>query len=732
MSYLEQRELLRSPPERHQDRIVSLALIICTLLFNLPTMRDGLFFDDHWYRAMIRSSGWGYLSQVESCSFELPGHIAKLWWQDHPLKIRHARPVAMLILKTEYLLTGGYPPAMHLLSILWHAATAVMVFHLVRWLHCERRWAFLAGAVFILNPQAVFTVGWISAQHAIISTCLLTAAILAYASASTIEATRRSRRSHVLYQVGWSQVRIGWLVLAIVLWGLSLFCHEVAIVFPLLVMLLDAGYGRSSLLLYRLPIHAVLWSLALAYSYWRWVIFIPSSVPMPWELLAPHNNSLSWGTGKLVQLLFSVMCWTPMFMDGILSGDWLSNHLLIDVAVLFVMGAILAWYRYASGELRCRFLWPIWIVAGLVPTIPMFTLPCFSYLPFVAYAIMMTIMLRRLPSKPRLILLIGMFVVMIGLGGIYRSLWRAIIQSEQLIISDITSTTPIPEPGCQVFFINLPVVAIHTPAALREAYGLQDLATPPDMEGHILTLAPHPLVMDQPSVVEQLNDFEILVSTPAPGYFSGPTQSILLDYTRKPENGLYQGLVVEGNLFDTTIVEADDKGIRKLRFKFHLPLSSPHFYFYICSSERPAYRRLFEFSQHPMAEEHVSLFANAQSDNPDIRNRARRQLARMALPLAIQLGDPIQNDLDDTTVPSNQALGDLEKWWHAVNASQLIMERERWLADHKDRLMERDKYFSLAGLAQCLLQADLFLPAHLEATTSNRMSAKTVPNPDPR
>lgn len=706
LSYLEQRILLRSRPERRRDLLVSCGLLLVVLAAHGTSLWDGLFLEDHWHRAVIRTSGWGLDAQRQSATFDLPGQLAQLWWQEQPLHQSWARPVAMLILKIEYHLVGGSPVGLHAFGLLWHTVAAILVFHLARWMMLSRGWSFLAGTCFALNPHSAVTASWISAQAATISTCFLLGAVLAYAAASAVERTRRSRRSHRLYQIGWVPVRIAWLATALVLWLLAVLSFETAIIFPILVIALDAGYGRWPLLLYRLPIHAAFWSLSLAYAYWRLRIFPGTTAPqMPLHM--PADWSLvPWAAYRLVQLGFSLVSGLPMFASGFRMSALTQDHVALLMAMALPIVLVLAWYEWSSRTSRCRLLWPVWALAGLAVTLPLFTTPMCGYLPFAGFAIMLALMLSRLPLHARAVATGALILAMLVPLTVQRRLWRGVLRSEQLLYADVPTDKSAPQPGGKVFFINLPLVGLYAPAALREIWNMHDLANPPDLEGHILTLSPHPLMMDRPCVVEQTSDDTLIVSLPAPGYFAEPVGRMLLDCVR-PHSPLTVGTVIHGEVYDTTILEADESGIQRLKFTFVQPLESRHYHFYLSSSAHPLHRLRFDRATAPIADAHRELFVKARSG--DATNQARQELVTLARPIAIQQANPIQAMLSEDSPISDENLDRLELWWASTGTSELLAEREQSRGRLRSFLAEQQRALNLIRLARTVAPVDLFL-----------------------
>ena len=675
---------------RRADLLLVLGLFAVVVAAHAGSLSDGLFFDDYWHRATLRDYGWGFHDLTESATFNLPGRLAHLWWQEQPLQWRYARPVAMLFMKIELLLSGGYPVAVHAFALVWHALATMLVYLLARWALGQRGWAFLAGALFAFQPHSVFGVSWIAARNALVSGVFFLAATYVYATAPVI------RKGRAVPLSG------GRLLATLVLWGLALFSRETAIVFPLLMPVLDLVRGGKPLLGCRLRAHGLMWLLTAAYLYWRLRIF-PVAGPPSIYFTAPSGVAYGlWGASKLLHMLFALIFQTPMFL-GLATYDAASVSALVTHAVMAVLvAAIAVWYVLTSRHLETRWFWPVWVVITFLPVIPVFIMPHFAYLPAAGLAIMFAVMLRRLRGWWRPALTGFVVVGSLWSFGIYRYIWRGIVRSEQLIYADMRTNTPRPQPGTKLFFINLPVAGIYATAAMREAWGLDDL------EGYVLTFAPHPLMMRKPCVVEPVGDRELIVSTEPPGYFSGLSGKMLLDGMR-PGAPLTPGTLVPGELFDATVLAGDAQGITKLKFTFHRPLSSGDFYFYISSPVRPAYHLGFDATVTPASPSHEDMFERARAADPEVRRQAREQIVELARPLAIESGSIIQTDLRDPQLASDASLDRVESWWHLADAGRMLDEYLGWYEASQGMLRERERYFQIDGFVRRIIRSDLYL-----------------------
>lgn len=710
LSYLEQRVLLRSRSERWRDLYVSSGLLLVVLAAHIVSVNSGLFMKDYWHRAVIRSRGWEMRDQLLSDRFELPGQINHLWWQEKPLSQPTCRPVAMYIMKAEYLLTGGRVWAQHVLSLLWHTLACMLVFHVVRWLMIARPWCFLAGALVAVSPHSVVTVGWLSARSELAGAVFFLGAFLAYANASAVEHVRRSRRSHRLYQVGWESVHISWLTATAILWILSILCWEPALILPALLILLDVGYGGRALLIYRAPVHLAMVSVAAAFTYWRFVVF-PEQFASPFPPTWPEGwHTVPWAAGRLLQLLVGLLLGQPLLSEVLRLEILAKERILPLLLMALILVPVLAWYEYASRTLRCRLLWPLWMVVILAVCAPSFVLPPIGYLPFVGCAIMCVIMLSQVQGRVLRIMGILLACGILGPFVVTTLLWRGVMRSEQLLYADAYANAPRPMPGGQAFFINLPLAGLYAPVAMQEMWSLAELKQPPDLAGHVLTFSPSPLMMAGDCVIEQPAENQLVVSTSGASYFSGVTGQILRLYTHN-DAPFTAGTVVQGEVFDTEVLEADEEGVRKLKFTFVQPLASQNYQFYLSSAKRPLYRWQPRPVPGPLSDNDAQLFTQARSADANLSATAKHQVAQRTRAIAIQLASPIQQLLEqDPELEKATSIDQLQEWWQSVGASRLIQERREWIAGHRAMLRDRDRTLGFIRRARNLLPLEVLTP----------------------
>jgi len=666
-----------------------LVLLLVSAGAHIGSLDDGLFFDDYWHRAQFRTLGWGWNDLVESATFEVPGRLVQHWWQEQTLLWRYARPIAMFFMKAEYVLASGDARIVHGFALAWHFVACVSVYALAWHVMRQRRWALVAACLFAIHPQSVFAVSWIAARNALISGCFLLAACGTYVYAG--RARRHAPR---------------WIALTLGLWGLSLFARESAIVFPALAMLLDYSDGGAARVRSRWRTYALVAAAALLYLYWRLVIFPTVDPPRIYFSLPPAGELPLWAAGKLLHMLFACIWHTPLFL-GVSADD---GHGALGLHALMLAGVALpiaAYLRVTRGE-RTRWVWPAWLVCTFLPVIPVFVMPHFAYVPAAGLALMIALGLRRLGRRWRAVGLVVIVLYTTWSFALYRYIWRGLVRCEQLIYADIRTNAAPPEQAATLFFLNLPAAGIYAAVAMREEWQRDDV------ESYVLTYAPHPVIMEQTSTVEILNDREFIIRTSAPGYFSGLGGQMLREGMR-PGSPLVAGTVVPGALFDTTVLEGDEEGITALRFRFHRPLRSPGYYFFVGSPERPAARLRFDTPGAPPAPAHAALFRDARSPNAETARAAAAAIVSLAAlateqvadPLAPRLNEIAREGLDPAARPA--LLAEIEAWWTRTAASQRLAELEAWTSENRRALRERATYFRIHRLAAELSGSALFL-----------------------
>jgi tetratricopeptide (TPR) repeat protein len=145
-----------------RDWIIAAALVITVFLVYQPVWHGGPLWDDnnHMTRADLRT--WHGLGRI---------------WFESRATLQYY-PFVHSVFWIEHRIFGDDTLGYHLVNILLHAASALMVAALLRRLAVPGAW--LAAAVFALHPLQVETVAWITELKNTLSTVLYLAAALVY------------------------------------------------------------------------------------------------------------------------------------------------------------------------------------------------------------------------------------------------------------------------------------------------------------------------------------------------------------------------------------------------------------------------------------------------------------------------------------------------------------------------------------------------------------------------
>jgi tetratricopeptide (TPR) repeat protein len=149
--------------ERARPLLLAAVIVATTVLAYLPCLGNGFIWDDDFYvtgNPHLRS--WGGL--------------AAIWTQ--PAASPQYYPLVFTTFWIEHHLWGLHPLGYHLVNVLLHAASAVVLWRLLR--HLGVTGAFLAGLVFALHPVHVESVAWITERKNVLSGLLYLLAVRAY------------------------------------------------------------------------------------------------------------------------------------------------------------------------------------------------------------------------------------------------------------------------------------------------------------------------------------------------------------------------------------------------------------------------------------------------------------------------------------------------------------------------------------------------------------------------
>ncbi|MCH8967967.1 MAG: hypothetical protein IIA66_02480, partial [Planctomycetes bacterium] len=401
----------------------------------------------------------------------------------------------------------------------------------------------------------------------------------------------------------------------------GLFSRENAVVFPILAMAFDLGFGGREHLQRRWKAHALMLALAGAFALWRINLF-ESHVPTAYLRQPDDWSYVPWYLAKLLHYLACVVWQAPLFV-----GPTRYHNPFIEstadcalmVAVVLVFGC---GYALACRRVRGWWIWPAWILLSVLPVVPFLATPHMAYMAGVGFVIALILKPATAPpsqSRASRGVAIGMLLLSVAAFCVYRLCWRGVVAAEHYTIAQMTANPP-PPPHSDVFIINLPLANVYLPLNLEKAWNI-----PADtLRTHVLTYAPHPLIApklaqqvgpDPPytqgaagamegrlvgsprghsnsenlagiTSIEQIGAHSFTIAIEDQRYFSGLLGRLLTDDMR--EAGRFrQGEIIHGELFDTEILEAEDDGVAKIKFTFERPLADDRHRFYVITDDCP-------------------------------------------------------------------------------------------------------------------------------------------------
>ena len=145
-----------------QDWLLTLLLVIVTMLAYLPAWNGTPIWDDD-----------AHLTKQELRSLE---GLGRIWTQ--PGATQQYYPLVHTLFWVEHQLWGDWPAGYHLLNILLHCASALLLVRILRQLQIPGAW--LAAAIFALHPIQVESVAWISELKNMLSGVFYFGSVLAY------------------------------------------------------------------------------------------------------------------------------------------------------------------------------------------------------------------------------------------------------------------------------------------------------------------------------------------------------------------------------------------------------------------------------------------------------------------------------------------------------------------------------------------------------------------------
>jgi hypothetical protein len=391
---------------------------------------------------------------------------------------------------------------------------------------------------------------------------------------------------------GWwpdAPVRRAWLAPALLCFALALGCREHAIMWSAVMVVGDFTFRRP--LRRQLAGYFAIAAVAGTYLLLRHVALGGFPLPGRPYLMRPSDPGfVRHICEKFVYYVIGLFGFVPVLPSGwneFFGERPFAFYGSFAFTVLILIAIARTWPR------RRELLLPLcWIVLFFAPLLPIFASNHHLYLPSAGMCWVFAIGLAALAQgEGRSRQWVAGVLVLLNAAGLSFLTWafswtyRASITVEDVFLRDVTEVRDDIKDGDHLFFINFPFYAYYAVSALKQSLPVEHLY------GHVLTFSPWLSRMAQPGTVERVGDRTLVVTAP-PGegneYLSGSGGNMLLkvmDVSRP----FRPGDTVAAPHYDVFIDDADDHGIRRLRFVFKKPLDSPEYHFFFGSPVRWAY-----------------------------------------------------------------------------------------------------------------------------------------------
>ncbi|MEW6249294.1 MAG: hypothetical protein AB1716_01505 [Planctomycetota bacterium] len=640
-----------APPARSAGRrpawpIAAVAgLTVLILAFHGRALSYGLTLDDHAHYRQLREADWSLASLSAACRLDLVGgSTLELWWLPD-VTLRFFRPVAFGLMKLTYTLLDWRPAPMHAVGLLWHLVVCVLLLVLLHRLGGTRLQAWVVAALFAIHPGHVATVQWTACQTELMVTAFLLGATLCFGRfrgwpgfvASGLRVRRNAGNGGPAPRKSGG---FGWAVASAVLFALALGCRENAVLFPLVVAVVEPLCGsapvpisigaatvvgrrgrRSALVLY-----GAFAALTVAYLWFRaWMLGGLATPPRPYVIPPGDPDFLRYVADKTLYYLLGEFFLLPCVPIGGL--PWLQDRPLLlyglgAIAVVLVLIPLWLFRREPGGRLAAA-----WLLGFMLPVLPVFASPHHLYLPGIGWAIGLMLVLRAIagrrhacanssakrPAAPDRVLattgpgrscgrlgrgllawtLVGLLALVFGVWSYFSTLtFETGVRAEECMAAEIAETPGLQD-GDTLYLANMPLIAHYMRLAVEERTGLRNLRLVP------LTWSPRLLGPATPTECVQVDEHTIEIRVAGDRYFGGPLGRLIREATGR---GLPDHADRSADLgFVVDVLERDADGVAALRFRFTRTLDDPRLHLFWGSRARWACPLTFDHDGHGRA-----------------------------------------------------------------------------------------------------------------------------------
>lgn len=324
-------------------------LLLAAIAFAIyyPSLKFGFILDDHRFTADPRIQDSGHIFDY---------FTNYVWAQFTGGPPSFFRPVFLLWVRLNFLLSELSPWGWHLLSIAKHALVGIVLAFLIYRLLGDRLAAVVAATFFVLHPSHTESVSWVTVPDPLLTLGLLLSLLfyLRYLD-SFVEATPSTRKSKKAAKTVAKGPSGKWLAASAAAYLAALFAKETAIIFPAVILVLALNSNdealshdersRSERTPKQRPIvaqAAVFGSVTVLYLLLRWNA-LDGKLASATQHLPSKTVLLSWP----ITLWFyvKVLLWpvkSYSFADPTLIERFSARAVLLPLLALLVCSGILA------------------------------------------------------------------------------------------------------------------------------------------------------------------------------------------------------------------------------------------------------------------------------------------------------------------------------------------------------------------------------------------------------
>lgn len=585
-----------SSPSAPREICALLALAVLIALLHGRSIHYGLFMDDYAHIRQLREADWSVRGLTAACRLDLVPEILDAWWLPE-IRLRFFRPVSFALMKLTYALAGWNPAAMHVASMSCHLAVCALTMYLLRFLAAPPLLAWVAAALLAIHPTSVSPVQWIACQTELMVAAFLLAATLCWArfrawTPGPAPAPPPTPATPPAESAPTSPQRHAWLwaVAALACFTAALGCRENAVLFPLVMFLMEpfaarTPRGRHAWRAYLAPVLIAGVYLA-ARAYYLGGAALP---PRPYVVPPTAPDFLPYIFDKLCYYTLALFALVPCVPFGGL-------QYLRDIPALFygaslAILAATAWVAFRPRRRPENMLGLAWFLVFVAPVLPAFESPHHLYLPGVGWTIVVSRIFAALGGRHAWTWRIGirgglalsgavglglLFALMTHLFGLAMDTAQAV---EDRVVDEVASDPEGLRDGDTLYFANLPMIAHYVRYALEEYTGRRNL------HAVALTWAPRLLGMAGPAELDWLSDRELEIRVAGDRYFAGPMGALTRQATGR-SIPLRPGTALSHGRMQISVSDADDQGISALRFAFPEPPDTGRSHLYWGSTTR--------------------------------------------------------------------------------------------------------------------------------------------------